>query len=347
MHAPDGFLNLGTAVGTGVLSAGAVGASLRQTRETLADRQIPLAGVSAAFIFAAQMFNFPVAAGTTGHLLGGALAAVLLGPSMGAIVVTVVVVIQALAFADGGLTALGYNVLNMAIVTSFGGWAAFLGFRRVLPRTINGVAGAAGLAAMVSVVLSSAAFSIEWLFGATVAVSFPTVFGAMVTVHLLIGIGEGVITALAVRSVLAVRPDLVEGTRGLELGRRHTRPLAALTIGGVIAAFVVAMVVSQFAAGDPDGLERVAEDTGISQVAEDSPLASSIFADYATAGIDNEQVSLAVAGAAGTAVALLVGLGLASAVRRGRREAGTRGDAPLVAGAATPTGAPPPSANED
>lgn len=339
MHAPDGFLNLGTAVGTGLLSAGAVGASLRQTRDSLADKQVPLAGVSAAFVFAAQMFNFPVAAGTTGHLLGGALAAVLLGPSMGAIVVTVVVVIQALAFADGGLTALGYNVLNMAIVTSFGGWAAFLGFRRVLPRTINGVAGAAGLAAMVSVVLSSAAFSIEWLFGATVAVSFPTVFGAMVTVHLVIGIGEGVITAVAVRSVLAVRPDLVEGARGLDLEARNTRPLAALTIGGVIVAFVLAMVVSQFAAGDPDGLERVAEDTGIGAVAEDSPLAGSIFADYATSGIDDPQASLAVAGAAGTAVALLVGLGLASAVRRGRR----RDNAPVVAGSTPSADTSPPT----
>ena len=325
MHAPDGFLNLPTAVATALLSALAVGFALRQSSRTLRDRQVPLAGIAAAFIFAAQMFNFPVAAGTTGHLLGGALAVVLLGPGMGALVVTVVVVIQAFAFADGGISALGYNVLNMAIVTSFGGWAAFLGFRRLLPRTINGVAGAAGLAAMVSVVLSSAAFSIEWLFGATVAVSFPTVFGAMVTVHLLIGIGEGVITALAVRSVLAVRPDLVQGAADVQLDQGDTRPMAALTIGGIIAAFVMAMVVSQFAAPDPDGLERVAEDTGFIEAAEEHPLAGSIFADYATAGIDNEQVSLAVAGAAGTAVALLVGLGLASAARRSRRDGATAG----------------------
>lgn len=325
MHAPDGFLNLPTAAATALLSVLAVGFALRQSSRTLRDKQVPLAGIAAAFIFAAQMFNFPVAAGTTGHLLGGALAVVLLGPGMGALVVTVVVVIQAFAFADGGISALGYNVLNMAIVTSFGGWAAFLGFRRLLPRTINGVAGAAGLAAMVSVVLSSIAFSIEWLFGATVAVSFPTVFGAMVTVHLLIGIGEGVITALAVRSVLAVRPDLVQGAADVQLDQRETRPMAALTIGGIIASFVVAMVVSQFAAPDPDGLERVAEDTGFIEAAEEHPLAGSIFADYATAGIDNEQVSLAVAGAAGTAVTLLVGLGLASAARRSRRDEATTG----------------------
>jgi cobalt/nickel transport system permease protein len=322
MHAPDGFLNLGTAIGTGALSAGAVGVSLRQSRETLADRQIPLAGVSAAFIFAAQMFNFPVAAGTTGHLIGGALAAVLLGPSMGALVVTVVVVVQAFAFADGGLTALGYNVLNMAIVPAFGGWAAFLGFRRLLPSTVNGVSFAAGLAGFVSVVLSAMAFSIEWLFGATVAVPFSTVFGAMVTVHVLIGIGEGVITALVVRSVLAVRPDLVTGAQGVELDTTETKPMVALTVGGIIAAFAVAMVVSQFAVDDPDGLERVAEDTGFIESADEHALADFLFADYATAGVENQQVSLAVAGAAGTAVTLLVGFGLAAAVRAGRRRDG-------------------------
>lgn len=321
MHAPDGFLDAATALGTGAISAGAVGVSLRQTRDDLADRQIPLAGVSAAFIFAAQMVNFPVAGGTSGHLLGGALAAVLLGPSMGALVVTVVVVVQAIGFADGGLSALGYNVLNMAIVTAFGGWAAFLGFRRVLPRTVNGVSFAAGLAGLVSVVLSSMAFSVEWLFGATVAVPFTTVFGAMVGVHLVIGIGEGIITALVVRSVLAVRPDLVEGASGVELDPTATTPARALTIGGIVVAFVVAIVVSQFAVGTPDGLERVAEDTGFAEAGQDHALADWLFADYATAGVDNEQVSLAVAGIAGTTVTLLVALGIASAVRS-RRDGG-------------------------
>lgn len=318
MHAPDGFLNGGTAAATGLLSAGAVGYSLRQTRDTLKDKQIPLAGVSAAFIFAAQMFNFPVAAGTTGHLLGGALAAVLLGPSMGALVVTVVVVVQALAFADGGVTALGYNVLNMAIVTAFGGYAAFVLLRRLFPRTANGISLAAGLAGGISVVLSAMAFSLEWLFGATVEVAFPTVFGAMVGVHLLIGIGEGLITGFAVRSVLGARPDLVHGAEGIVLEPEPGTPkrsVRAFAIASVLVAFVIAMVVAQFAAPDPDGLERVAEDTGIASVAGDHPLAGSIFADYATSGIENERASLAVAGAAGTLLTLTVGWGLAVAAR--------------------------------
>ena len=151
MHGPDGFLNATTAVATGAISAGTICASIRQARTTLTDKQIPLAGLAAAFIFAAQMFNFPVAAGTTGHLLGGTLAAILLGPSVGAIVVTIVVIVQAVAFADGGLTALGYNVFNMAIVTAFGGWAAYRLFRKIFPNSAAGVVAATGLAGGFSV----------------------------------------------------------------------------------------------------------------------------------------------------------------------------------------------------
>ncbi len=318
MHAPDGFLTISTAVATGAISAGTLGATMRRTRSTLEDRYIPLAGLTAAFVFAAQMFNFPVAAGTTGHLLGGALAAVLLGPSVGALVVTVVVVVQALAFADGGLTALGYNILNMAIVPAFGGFAVYRLFRRLVPRSVPGVAAAAGLAGGTSVVLSSMAFSLEWLFGATTPVAFDTVFGAMVGVHAIIGIGEGVITALAVASVLAARPDIVYGAQDLTPTRAgDARPVRFRTfaLAAVLVTFVTAMVVSQFAAGDPDGLERVAIDQGFASSAEDHLLDGFLFADYATDGIDNETVSLAVAGAAGTAITLAVGWGLVVALR--------------------------------
>jgi cobalt/nickel transport system permease protein len=209
MHAPDGFLGVGVAAVTGIISVVVIGSALRQSREQLKDKVIPLAGITAAFIFAAQMFNFPVAAGTTGHLLGGALAAILLGPSVGAIVVTIVVVVQALLFADGGITALGYNVLNMAIIPAYGGYAVFRIFRRWLPQTSGGVIGSTGIAAWASVVMASIAFSIEWLFGATAPVSFDDVFAAMVGVHALIGIGEGVISARG-RPGLPPRP----GVRG-------------------------------------------------------------------------------------------------------------------------------------
>ena len=330
MHAPDGFLTAGTAVATGAISTGAVAVALRQTRDRLRDKQIPLAGIAAAFVFAAQMFNFPVAAGTTGHLLGGALAAILLGPWMGALVVTVVVLVQALGFADGGLTALGYNVLNMAVVTSFGGYGVFVLLRRILPANGSGVVAASGVAALASVVLSSMAFSLEWLFGASAPVPFDTVFGAMVGVHLLIGVGEAVLTALAVGAVLAARPDLVHGAQDLDRSQLADRPkvsMRAFAVAGLLVAVLFATVVSQFAASDPDGLERVAEDLEFVEQGQEHSLAGGIFADYATAGIDNEQLSLAVTGVTGLVLVLLVGGGLLLAVRGGRR---ARGGAPDV-----------------
>ena len=318
MHAPDGFLSAGTAVATGAMSAGTVGLALRQLRQTLSDRQVPLAGIAAAFVFAAQMFNFPVAAGTTGHLLGGALAAVLLGPHMGAIVVTIVVVVQALVFADGGLTALGYNVLNMAIIPAYGGYGAFRLFRRLLPDSGSGVVAATGLAGLVSVVLSAMAFSIEWLFGATAPVSFAQVFTAMVGVHFLIGIGEGVISSMAVGAVLASRPDIVAGAKDLErtsLGDKTRVPMRTFLIGGLLVALFVAGVVSQFAFDDPDGLESVASATGIAGSAQEHALDTTLFSDYATSGLANESLSLAVAGIAGVLIVLTVGWGLVAAVR--------------------------------
>lgn len=320
MHAPDGFLNAATAVSTGVVSAGAVSVALRQTRDRLKDAQIPLAGLAAAFVFAAQMVNFPVAAGTTGHLLGGALAAVLLGPWTGLLVVTVVVVVQALLFADGGLTALGYNVLNMAVVTSLGGWGVFRLMRRVLPSTVRGIGLAAGVAAFASVVLSSAAFSLEWLFGATLPVPFDRVFLAMVGVHSLIGVGEAVITTLTVTAVLRSRPDLVTGADGLRIDTRGPVGRRAFVVGALAVTFLVAAVISQFAFDGPDGLERAAEETGFAAAAEDHALESSVFADYAVRGVSNQNVSLAVAGVAGSALTLAVGGGLVAAARGRRRD---------------------------
>jgi cobalt/nickel transport system permease protein len=281
------------------------------------ERMVPLAGITAAFVFAVQMFNFPVAAGTTGHLLGGALAAILLGPHVGALVVTVVVVVQALVFADGGLTALGYNILNMAIVPAYGGFAMFSWLRRFLPRNSGGVIAATGLAAGASVVMAAAAFSIEWLFGATAPIPFDTVFAAMVGVHSLIGIGEGVISALAVGAVLAVRPDLVFGARDLNRAQLDDNnvPLRAFIFAGLAVTVIFATVVSQFAVDNPDGLERVAQDTGLISSGEDHSLSSSAFADYATTGIANETLSLAIAGLTGVVITLAVAYGLFRAIR--------------------------------
>lgn len=321
MHAPDGFLEPSVAVATAAVSVAVLALCLRRSAEELDDRRVPLAGLTAAFVFAAQMVNFPVAAGTTGHLLGGALAAVLLGPYVATLVVATVVVVQALLFADGGITALGPNVLNMAIIPAFAGWALFVLFRRILPPHSGGVVGATGLAAGATVVLSSAAFSLEWLFGASAPVPFDTVFSAMVGVHALIGIGEGLLSAMVVAAVLAARPDLVRGAQDLPLARLREAPRLAwrtFALAGLLVVAATAAVVSQFAFDDPDGLERVAIDEGFVASARSHALSGSPFADYATRGISDPQVSLAVAGLAGAAVTLLVAYGIASASRWSR-----------------------------
>jgi cobalt/nickel transport system permease protein len=216
VHIPDGFINASTSVGAGVVAAGGIGASLRQTARTLTDRQAPLAGLVAAFIFAVQMLNFPVVAGTSGHLLGGTLAAVLVGPWAGSICVAVVLLVQGIFFADGGITALGLNIVNMALVGTFGGYGLFVLLRRVLPRTRAVVVVASGVAAGVSVVLAALAFVLEYAIGGTGGAPVGTVLAAMGGVHVLIGIGEGIITALTVGAVLGVRADLVGGASDLQ-----------------------------------------------------------------------------------------------------------------------------------
>lgn len=211
MHIPDGFIDPVTAAAAGVVAATGAGVALRKAGRDLDDRLVPLAGLVAAYVFAGQMVNFPVAGGTSGHLLGGALAAVLVGPWLGVLCLTVVVAVQALLFADGGLSALGLNTLNMALVATLGGYVAF--------RVVHGASGrrqsiaplAAGVAAWVSVVLASLAFSAEYAVGGAGGADLATVTSAMVGVHVLIGVGEGVITALTVGAVLAARPDLVRG----------------------------------------------------------------------------------------------------------------------------------------
>jgi len=230
MHIPDGFIDAPTSAAAGAVAVGALAVCLRRSGEMLEDKEAPLAGLVAAFVFAVQMLNFPVAAGTSGHLLGGLLAAVLVGPYLGALCVSVVLVVQALLFADGGLSALGLNIVNMALVGAFAGYGIFLLARRVLGANPGGVVAASSLAALLSVVLASVVFTLEYAIGGTGGASLGRVAAAMIGVHVLIGIGEAVITGLTVGAVLAVRPDLVYGARGLRAAS-PTAPQAA-TVGG-------------------------------------------------------------------------------------------------------------------
>lgn len=224
MHVPDGFIDAPISALAFLLALGILVVALVKARTELDDRTSPLAGLTAVFIFAAQMLNFPVAAGTSGHLLGGALAAILVGPWVAMLVVTVVLTVQALLFADGGLTALGINILNMAVVTAVVGWLVFrVGVRFV--QTPKGAALIAGVAAFLSVPAAAMAFTLEYALGGTAPVSLTAVAAAMGGVHLLIGIGEGVITGLVVAAVLASRPDVVAGVRGTPLAQPCIREL--------------------------------------------------------------------------------------------------------------------------
>lgn len=215
MHVPDGFLDGPTSVATGVIAVGGVALALRRSRGDVDDRVAPLAGLVATFVFAAQMLNFPVGAGTSGHLIGGALAAVLVGPWMATLCLTVVLLVQALVFADGGLTALGTNVTLMALVGVWVGWLLFALARAVLPSRPGSVPVAAAIGAALSVPAAAAVFAGLFLVGGTAPVDAGALFGAMLTWHIVIGIGEAVITYLVVAAVMSVRPDLVHGAKGV------------------------------------------------------------------------------------------------------------------------------------
>ncbi|MEU1120145.1 MULTISPECIES: energy-coupling factor ABC transporter permease [unclassified Streptomyces] len=338
MHVPDGFINVPVSAATGVVAAAAVAVSLKGARRELDERTAPLAGLVAAFIFAVQMLNFPVAAGTSGHLLGGALAAILVGPFTGVLCVSVVLLMQGVLFADGGLTALGVNISDMAIVTTVVAYLVFRGLVKVLPRKRRSITVASFVAALLSVPAAAVAFTVIYALGGTTDVSIGKVATAMVGVHVLIGIGEAAITALTVGAVIAVRPDLVYGARGLtqplklrvggELvdapaaepapvpaAARSARPV---WIAGIVASLVLAGFVSFYAATSPDGLEKVAHDKGIDKKAEGHAAADSPLADYGVKDIADARLSGGLAGVIGVGVTVVAGSGIFWALRRRR-----------------------------
>lgn len=219
MHMSDGIVNAPTSLGFGVLAIAALAFCAWRARTELDERTVPLAGLVAAFIFAVQMVNFPILPGVSGHLLGGALAAILVGPFTGALCVSIVLVVQSLLFADGGVTALGTNITNMALIGAAAGYSTAvllyaLARRRRGEVPVAGLGVIAFLAAVVGTVCASMGFVIEYAIGGAASTSLGTVAGYMLGTHVLIGIGEGVITALTVMAVARARPDLVYLLRG-------------------------------------------------------------------------------------------------------------------------------------
>jgi cobalt/nickel transport system permease protein len=321
-----------------VVAAGALAVSLRGARRELDERTAPLAGLVAAFIFAVQMLNFPVAAGTSGHLLGGALAAILVGPYTAVLCVSVVLLMQGVLFADGGLTALGVNITDMAITTTVVAYAVFRGLLAVLPRRRRSVTVASFVAALVSVPAAAVVFTLIYAIGGTTDVSIGKVATAMVGVHVLIGIGEAVITALTVGAVIAVRPDLVHGARGLRQRLRlrvngdlvdapaPAAPVAARTsrrtlwVTGLVTSLVLAGFVSFYASASPDGLEKVAHDKGIDKKAEKHAASDSPLADYGVKDVSDARLSGGLAGVIGVGVTVVAGSAVFWVLRRRRSD---------------------------
>lgn len=304
MHTPDGFLSLGVSLVCWALAAAGVGLALWRSGKALGERQVPLMGVLAAFIFAAQMLNFTVAGGTSGHLVGGALAAILLGPWAGMLTMTTVVAIQAVVFQDGGLVVMGANIVNMAIIATLVGYGIHRGVVALAGNRRWGLLVGGFAAAWLSVVVAAVACAIELGFSGTspLGVALP----AMAGVHALIGVGEGLITVGALAFVAAARRDLLEpaGTRARGLG------WAAVGLALALAVTLLA----PYASPHPDGLERVAEDLGFLERALDAPY--EIIPDYVLPGIGDERLATIAAGVVGT----LIVAGVALIIARLRRQ---------------------------
>lgn len=313
MHIPDGFVSGPINGATAAVSAAAVGVAMWRAGRELREREfrVPLLATTAAFVFAAQMLNFPIGGGTSGHFLGAATAAALLGPWSACIVVALVLVVQALLFGDGGVTALGSNIMNMGIIGGMVSYAAMCGLRALLPAGRGGYVAAAAAASWCSVVLASSACALELAMSGTspVGIAFP----AMAGTHAVIGVGEALICTAVLTAVAAARPDILPEWAKLDrTGSAHAaqrRRVWALAAAGLVVAIALAVFGSPFASSSPDGLEKVAEEKGFMEQASEEKTVwkSSPFHDYAVAGVESERVSTGLAGFVGTGTVFCLG----------------------------------------
>ena len=292
MHIPDNFLSIAVSLICWAITAVTLGIAISRTNKSLGEKQVPLMGVMAAFIFAAQMINFPVLGGTSGHLLGGVLAAITLGPWAGMLVMTAVIAVQGLLFQDGGLIVMGANILNMGILTcavGYGLYRSVLGSNRTVKLAVIGVA------AWLSVMTGALSTALQiWLSGnAEVQIIVP----AMLFVHAFIGLGEALITVAAIVFILRSRPDL------LGEGSESAQGSKGWILTGVLITLAV-VLLSPFASASPDGLERVAEDLGFINIAQTAPY--EVIPDYTIPFLGATPISTIVAGVIGVIVVLAI-----------------------------------------
>ncbi|MBW3541745.1 MAG: energy-coupling factor ABC transporter permease [Planctomycetes bacterium] len=304
MHVPDGVIGPDVCAAAGAISLGAVGYSLHKLSGSLADRAVPMTGMMAALVFAGQMVNFPlVGPPVSGHLMGGVLASVVLGPWAGCVAVTLVLLVQCLLFADGGLLALGVNTLNMAVAGALGGYMVYSLLRRLFGEGPRSVVGAAVAAAWISVMAAATLFCGEfWLTYRGGGYDFGRIFTLMVSFHSAIGVGEALITGVVVGFVLAQRPDLVYRS---QIRDGIVRGLGRAVLAGVVMSLAVAAFLAPFASSYADGLEAVGTETGFEEKARDTKAA---FADYDAIVPGWEKVSVSLSGIIGVAAVFAIAL---------------------------------------
>jgi len=302
LHIPDGFLSLVISLVFWGITIIMVGIAISKTNKSLGEKQIPLMGIMAAFIFAAQMLNFPVAGGTSGHFLGGSLAAIVLGPWAAILVMTAVIALQAILFQDGGLLVMGANIFNMGLLTAMIGFGLY---RSVVGRKKGIRLAVAGVASWLAVVASALTASLQlWLSGTT---RLDIVVPAMLSVHVVIGLGEAIITVAALSFIERTRPDLVNEKETAAKGGRDW-----IYAGVIVSLFAV--LLSPFASADPDGLARVAKDVGF--LSQGRAASYQILPNYTIPFLGNAELSKVVAGAIGVLVILGLMILIGNMLRR-------------------------------
>jgi cobalt/nickel transport system permease protein len=307
MHIPDGLLDPKVAALTSLIGAAGLAYGIRSVERKHKERATSLMGMMAAFIFAAQMVNFPVGPGVSGHLLGGVLASVMVGPWAGAIVIAAVLIVQCFLFGDGGLTALGANFVNMGLIGSVAGYSIYTTVRRFIGGR-NGVLAGAMIAAWFTVLLAAGACTLE-LAASGHAGSFLRILTWMVLVHAVIGVGEALITGLVVRYILLTRPELFdEGESTISEPADGTavasRPWLSTIVGGLAVALAVAVFLSPWAWDAPDGLEFVSEKLELAAAETPASPFPVLIPDYELhlPSIEHAKVATALAGLVGTLV---------------------------------------------
>jgi cobalt/nickel transport system permease protein len=304
MHIPDALLDPKVAAVTGLVGAAGLFFGLRRLEREHGERTTVLMGTMSAFIFAAQMVNFPVGLGVSGHLLGGVLAAVLLGPWAGAVVIAAVLLVQGFLYGDGGVTALGANFVNMGLIGAVGGYAIYASIRHLITGP-KGILIAAMVAAWFSVLLASGTLAIE--LGASLdRDAFLGVLSGLTLVHAVIGLGEAMITGLVVRFLLVRRPDLFERHDATKRESRRGRGWGQTILGGLGIALAVAVFLGPFASAQPDGLEFVLQKQGL---LKESPVHAPML-DYQFPGLNQLGLATAVAGLIGTLTVFGLGWGM-------------------------------------